>query len=518
MTAGDPKKTAAREERRRRRLEHTTRIQSEIALRNKRMMFRAHEALALEIEERKRTEAELRQSKLQAERLVALQGRFLANMSHELRTPLGAVIGMLDLTLRSELTPDQASCLSTASRAAHDLLELLNDVLDYSRLEAQAVVIEHTPFSPWDALDHVLAVQAPVAQAKRVEMALHVCTSVPALIIGDPLRLRQVVTNLVSNAVKFTDAGRIDVRIRHRDERLYIDVHDTGVGIASDRLSTIFEPFHQADVSTTRRFGGSGLGLTIGQHLATRMGGGLSATSVVGQGSTFSVEVAAPAGRVTEAPALLGLGVQIELMDPDEAAVLESMLRSLGATRGDDVLVSDDPDALLRYAQRGVRTLRIGRRGGGLTRPVLRTELRKRLEGLRAPTVHGELAPLRVLLVEDNATSRMVLQRMLAELGQPCVVACDGGEAVQVAREMPFDLILMDIEMPVLDGYGATQRVRAAGASRKAHIVALTASVLPEARQRCSEVGMDAFVAKPVRLAKLRELLASCPARAQRAG
>jgi PAS domain S-box-containing protein len=349
------------------------------------------------------------------------KSRFLANMSHEIRTPLNGVLGVLHLLKNDGLVPAAADLVSQALACGEMLTQLLNDVLDFSKIEAGKLELNPEPLDPVATLNGVVDMMRPAAEAR----GLYLRTAVegePGWVSADPVRLRQVLFNLIGNATKFTLRGGVDVTLKSMGEgaahRLRVEVRDTGVGIAPEAMSALFERFHQVDTSTTRRFGGTGLGLAITRSLVEQMGGEVHAFSTIGQGSTFSFEIDAPAAS------------------------------SVMPESKDDVAW---------------------------------------LEGLR------------ILVVEDNATNRLIATRMLESLGGVVETAHDGAEGVEAVERAAFDLIFMDVQMPILDGVEATRRIRRLpGPAAQTPIVAMTANVMKHQLAEYRAAGMDGAVAKPL--------------------
>jgi signal transduction histidine kinase/CheY-like chemotaxis protein len=396
----------------------------------------------------------------EAETNVRLRGSFLANMSHELRTPMHGLIGMAELLLDSPLNEEQKSTATTLQRSAEALLIILNDILDFSRLEAEAMVFEHAHLDPGELLHGVGDLLR--AHAARKDVALIVdCGPHPLpSMIGDNNRMRQILVNLVGNAIKFTAGG--EVRLRGRcvpdaagRDWLEVAVIDTGIGIAADALAGLFDPFTQADASITRRFGGTGLGLAISRRFARCLGGDVEVQSTLGVGSSFMLRL--PLGGL------------------------------------ENVVVAGAP---------GLKT---GSATGSSTATAPTTMLTQTVTELQDPL--GEMA---ILVADDHPINRELIRRMLAGLGQTAFLVEDGAAAFAAVRERRFDLVLMDVQMPVLSGPDATRLIRqweAEGGRPRTRIVALTASAMPGDREAFLAAGMDAYLAKPFRRAQLEAVL-----------
>ena len=380
---------------------------------------------ASDLSERQAMEQRLREAKATAEQAAAAKGIFLANMSHEIRTPMNAIIGFTDVLLGEFIDERQRRHLKIVRNSARSLLGLLNDILDTAKLERGAVELEIADFSLRELCMQVLASLRITAQRKGLELRLEYPEAVPDFFKGDGLRLQQVLLNLLGNAIKFTEQGHVVLRVELDQEQVHIVVSDTGIGIAEDRQQRIFDPFSQADVSMTRRFGGTGLGTTIARQLVELMQGRITVDSVLGQGSNFHVYVPLPLG-----------------------------------------------EAVSGYEE----------------------------------TRHIELPPLRVLVADDVPQNLELLQLALGKAGHTIIAAVDGVEAVERFMSDRFDIVLMDVQMPRLNGLEATRRIREfelAQQRERTPIVALTASVLDEDRMEAFESGMDGFASKPVELDKL---------------
>ncbi len=394
-------------------------------------------AIETDVTDRRRTEENLRRATETALSLAEEKASFLATMSHEIRTPLNAVLGVTALLQDTDLDPEQAGYVSTAQHSGNLLLALINDILDFSALESGKIEVETRGFSVPGLMADVQSMFLNTATAAGLDLSYDIAADVPATVYGDENRIRQVMLNLVSNALKFTAEGGVRMHVGVAPDResrfaLQISVQDTGIGITEDRQERIFQPFTQVDASTTRKYGGTGLGLSICRLIARRLDGGLELHSEVGAGSCFVFTV--------------------------------------------PVALTGDADS---------RT--------------------------RASTVPPpqELSALRVLLAEDDATNRMVALRMLSRLGVSADIAEDGEQAVEAVRDNEYDLVLMDVHMPKMDGIAATGEIhRLAGASRRPTIVALTATALQGDRERLLAGGMDGYLSKPVTLAALGTLLA----------
>lgn len=500
----------------------------------------------IDIGTRKALEANLTSAMEAARAANDAKSVFLAHMSHELRTPMNGVTGMLDLAMMGELDPHQAELLSTARRSAEDLLIVLNDILDLSKIESGRLDLEEAPFSPWDAVDEVVGVFAPGAMLRGVSVAVQVEASVPETVSGDPVRYRQVVKNLISNAVKFTSEGEISVRLSYADNLLTTEVTDSGIGIDPERLQAIFHPFTQADASTTRQFGGTGLGLTIAHQLAQQMGGGITVESEQGRGSRFRFAarfptIARQAPPVFESPRRIG----VRALEPERTA-LERIIRSTGC----QVVAADDTSLdLLVVADSLIPTTPVAPprpaptvvlraphvcagaepHAGSIRRPARRQEVVRVLKEMLAasttrttqrPVRAGALESLvgtgRVLVVEDHPVNQLVTRMLLEHLGVPCDVVGDGVQAIESVVKGRYELVLMDCSMPVLDGYAATERIRRMPHIAQPYIVALTASAMKGDRERCLESGMDEHITKPVTEASLARTLSQFGVRTRR--
>ena len=525
-------------------------------------------ALQSEIDRHTKLEGQLVQAKQAAESAVMAKGEFLATMSHEIRTPLNGIVPMLDLLMNSRLAPDQLDLVKTAYVSSHQLLRIVDDILDYSKLEADKLDLETTTFNLRDLMESVINLLERPAQAKGLRLLLSIDQSVRLPVRGDSVRLRQVLSNLISNAVKFTERGNVTLNVRRLREtaaqhQLRFEVRDTGIGIDPAAQERLFQAFSQADASTTRLYGGTGLGLAICRRIVTLMGGHIGVESQLGRGSSFWFEIPLlkvqgdmPAQeadlhgghmllittdqrlRIRLTMLLPNWGMRVTAVENTHDALerlrkataqgepwaYSVVLADLSTIRSTALALARNLERKAQYGESRLVYLR-GEDSTSINMPLNATviprnvqdaDLRLLLSASGVSWASHEAQPAtpvrrrseeephktRILLVEDNPVNLMVAQRLLQVLGAECDTAGNGQVALDKLNTELYDLVFMDCQMPVLDGYAATRRWRELEQERKAEhrmpIVAMTANAMAGDRQKCLDAGMDDYLAKPV--------------------
>ena len=536
------------------------------------------QSVGREVTSRVEVEHTLGLARDQAETANRAKSRFLAMVSHEIRTPLNGILGMADLLLDTPLTLEQLTYTKAAKTSGETLLSLIEEILDFSKIEAGKLDLEARSFTLATMVEEAIELMAPRAQAKDIEIASFVDERLPMQVVGDAARLRQVLLNLVSNAIKFTDKGGVAVIVEPGDDEneIRFEVRDTGVGLKSEDLARIFRDFEQADSSSTRKFGGTGLGLAISKRIVERMDGRIAVTSKEGAGSTFVVSLPLPPATDAQhgnfaAPDLGHAAVMIVSAAEIEASLLARQLGRWGAKtcaviherialallpeRAWDAFLVDYPIASSIIANGGLAKLGVPKRivlirpterhelpalkaagfTGYLVKPVRAASLAARLADddtfehspteIAAETAEASAATdnkgLSILVAEDNEINALLARALLTRLGHRPTIASNGEAAVESwlaarAAGAPYDLVLMDVQMPGMDGLEAARRIRAAEeqGGERTHMLALTANVQAEDREAALAAGLDGLLVKPLDRERLREVLSTTLAHA----
>jgi two-component system, sensor histidine kinase and response regulator len=559
-------------------------LTTQVPLRDKNGRVTGLAGIGRDITHIKKAQEEMKQAREAAEAASRAKSEFLANMSHEIRTPLNGVIGMTELALETELTAEQREYLETVKMSGDSLLTVINDILDFSKIEAGKIDLEAIDFDLRETLESTLKTLALRADQKGLELLCEVAAEVPETVRGDSTRLRQVVTNLVGNAIKFTEAGEIALKVQVEEKRgkvmlLQFAVSDTGIGIPENKRTVIFDAFSQADSSTTRKYGGTGLGLAICARLVDMMGGKIWVESEVGKGSQFHFTLrlaVADSKEVkigTVAPPELLRHVRVLVVDDNQTnrrilqgmltrwqmcpvctdggrAALQELVRAYEMGNPFGLILTDMNmphmngfqliEEIRKKPQLSAATIMMltsaGHRGDAarcqqlgvaayLLKPIRQSELREaiaRVLGAREAdgaiplitrfSLHDAREPgkaLRVLLAEDNLVNQRLAVRLLEKRGHRVTVAATGLEALRALEKDAFDLVLMDVQMPEMDGLEATAVLREKEKSTGAHqaVVALTAHAMKGDREKCIAGGMDGYLTKPIRPQELDQLL-----------
>ncbi|MEO1382798.1 MAG: ATP-binding protein, partial [Bacteroidota bacterium] len=430
-------------------------VNNQLAESNARLEQKVEERTA-EIKEKNQ---QLIQAKEVAESGAKAKANFLATMSHEIRTPLNGVIGMAELIMNTNLDEEQQDQLQIIRNSSENLLTIINDILDFSKVESGKLTLEAQDIDLYGCIQQVIDLFTPQAKVKNLQLFADIAETVPQMVRGDRVRLSQILTNLVSNAVKFTEKGRVKVsveQIPHLQDgkiQLKIGVHDTGIGIPEDKIDQLFKAFEQVDASTTRRFGGTGLGLAICKQLVALMEGEIWIESQLNVGTTFFFT--------------LQLAHAAQSVAPDRVPALDKGHKSLGGSN------------------------------------TLNTSL-------------STLYPMQILIAEDNRINQRIAQKIFGSLGYEIHLVPDGQKAWEAVTHRKYDVIMMDVQMPILDGLAATQKIRQSPLFPQPIIIAMTANAMQEDRQRCLDAGMDDYITKPIKPSSIQEVLVKWGERLER--
>lgn len=542
----------------------------------------SRDELEMRVEERTRELADINTqldlALVNATEAVQSKSMFLANMSHEIRTPMNGIFGMLDLLKQEQLDSGQLELVNTAYNSAQTLLTILNDILDFSKIEAGKLELEHIDFAIADTIDDVSALFAQRAQDKNIEIINDIPVDLPHFTIGDPTRLRQILSNLINNAIKFTEQGEIvvKVRVQEQDDKfitLCFEISDTGIGIDKDRIDTIFESFSQADGSTTRQYGGTGLGLSISTQLARLMGGDIGVNSIAGEGSTFWFTIrlehsdidiasfdsgdllaqqkvlivddnatnrlilekqlqswgASSFDSIDSAETALQLILEASLKKPYTIVLLDMMMPVMdGLTLASKIVDSDieqEPHMIMLTSMSGAcskEVLNENHITACLTKPVRQSLLYDNIINLcgkdhlihvptsKASSDDFDYSHLRILLVEDNKINQKVALAFLQQYSANIDIANNGREAVELYSNNSYDIIFMDCQMPVMDGFESTSIIREIEEQNdmsRVTIIAMTANAMKGDKERCIEAGMDDYISKPYKISDINDIL-----------